>query len=226
LTFSKSNTTPEEWQFLTTEQALEDVVFFTNSFNNDTSSTGDISDPLSLPLHPSTVPWIWLGGSYPGIRGAHLRVRNPEIIFAVWASSAPVQAEVDMASYYKAAERSLTRNCSADWVAVTKHVDTVLKGSNQTLINDVKFRLLKARLSGPGGNTTGAQGLTMEQASRTSNVDAASILMDPLDFYQVRRAIFAFTTNISLLTTSTMALPRACSLSAISLKPKTLHPPL
>ncbi|KAF5361184.1 hypothetical protein D9758_009040 [Tetrapyrgos nigripes] len=181
-----SNTSSEEWQFLTTEQALEDVVFFANSFNShaNASDVNDISDPLSLPLHPSIVPWVWLGGSYPGIRGSLLRVRNPETIFAVWASSAPVQAQVDMASYYKAAERSLTRNCSADWVAVTKHVDEILHGSNDTLRTETKFRLLKARLSGPGGNTTGAEGLTMQQANRTSNVNVASILMDPLDFYQ------------------------------------------
>jgi hypothetical protein len=50
---------------------------------------------------------------------------------------------------------------------------------------NLKFDLLKARLSGPGGNTTGADGLTMDQANKMSDVDAASILMDPLDFYQV-----------------------------------------
>ena len=49
----------------------------------------------------------------------------------------------------------------------------------------MKFDLLKAHLSGPGGNTTGADGLTMGQANRTSNVNAAGILMDPLNFYQV-----------------------------------------
>jgi hypothetical protein len=80
---------------------------------------------------------------------ALLRVRNPEIIFAVWASSAPVEAQVDMASYYKAAERSLTRNCSADWVTVTRYVDHVLMGSNDTLKDEVKFALMKAELSGP-----------------------------------------------------------------------------
>ncbi|KAF5391816.1 hypothetical protein D9757_001693 [Collybiopsis confluens] len=167
------NTTPQQWQFLTTEQALEDVVFFANSFGkNSTLSSGSplnssaAVDPQSLPLHPSVTPWVWLGGSYPGIRGAFLRQRNPETIFAAWASSAPVQAQVDMEAYYAAAERSLTRNCSADWVAITKYVDHVLQGDDTTLIEDLKFDLLKARLSGPGGNTT------------------ASILMDPLDFYQ------------------------------------------
>jgi len=137
-----------------------------------------------LPIHPSSVPWIWLGGSYPGIRGALLRQRNPGTIFATWASSAPVEAQVDMSSYYKAAERSLTRNCSADWVAVTKFVDDTLNGSNETAKIDVKFDLLKARLSGPGGNTSATNGLTRQRANATSSVNAATILMDPLNFYQ------------------------------------------
>ncbi|KAF8959584.1 peptidase S28 [Flammula alnicola] len=183
------NTTAGQWQFLTTEQALEDVVFFANSFahagSRPLSNSSDTSDPLlSFPVHPSKTPWVMLGGSYPGIRSALMRIRNPEIIFASWASSAPVEAQVDMSSYYKAAERSLTRNCSADWVAITKYVDNTLNGTNETAIVNLKFDLLKARLSGPGGNTTGADGLTLSQANKTSDVDAASILMDPLDFYQ------------------------------------------
>lgn len=68
---------------------------------------------------------------------------------------------------------------------VSRHVDDTLNGSDETAIVNLKFDLLKARLSGPGGNTTGADGLTMDKANKTSNVDAASILMDPLDFYQV-----------------------------------------
>ncbi|KAF7370867.1 Thymus-specific serine protease [Mycena sanguinolenta] len=179
------NTTAAQWQFLTTEQALQDVVFFADSFPKSSVPGSAVNTtPNALPIHPSVVPWVWLGGSYPGVRGALLRQRNPETIFAAWVSSAPVEAQVDMASYYKAAERSLTRNCSADWVAVTKFVDDTLNDTNETLQIDIKFDLLKARLSGPGGNTTGADGLTRQLANATSNVEAASILMDPLDFYQ------------------------------------------
>ncbi|KAF8887405.1 peptidase S28, partial [Infundibulicybe gibba] len=178
------NTTADQWKFLTTEQALEDVIFFADSFSRQSSHNQPSRGPQSLPIHPSITPWIFLGGSYPGIRGALLRQRNPDTIFASWASSAPVEAQVDMSSYYKAAERSLTRNCSADWVAVTRFVDDTLKGNNNTAKTDMKFKLLKARLSGPGGNTTGADGLTPAVAEKTSNLDAATILMDPLDFYQ------------------------------------------
>lgn len=67
------------------------------------------------------------------------------------------------------------------------HVDSTLRGNNETAKGDMKFDLLKARLSGPGGNTTGANNLTTATANAAGNVDVASILMDPLDFYQASR---------------------------------------
>ncbi|KAF8584225.1 hypothetical protein K439DRAFT_1633722 [Ramaria rubella] len=171
------NTTGDQWRFLTTEQALEDVVYFADNL--------DVNGINSSLLKPTTSPWVWVGGSYPGVRGALLRQRNPSTIHAAWVSSAPVEAQVDMASYYKAAERSLPRNCSNDWVAVTRLVDdTLMNSKNKAAVNEMKFALLKARLSGPGGNTTGADGLTLQQAASADDSDVASILMDPLDFYQ------------------------------------------
>ncbi|KAJ8507349.1 hypothetical protein ONZ45_g10275 [Pleurotus djamor] len=170
------NTTSDQWKFLTTEQALEDVIFFANSFGSASAN----SSALSLPVHPSSTPWIWLGGSYPGIRGAMLRLRNPETIFAAWASSAPVHAQVDMSSYYMAAERSLTRNCSADWVAVTKYVDGILTGDNETLKDALKVDLMNARLSGPGHFVSGSN----TSSAQISDLGAAGVLMDPLRFYQ------------------------------------------
>ncbi|KAI0352085.1 peptidase S28 [Trametes cingulata] len=171
------NTTADQWQFLTTEQALEDVVFFANRFSLSSHQASDdaIANSSSVnPLHPSRTPWVWLGGSYPGVRGALLRVRNPETIFAVWASSAPVHAQVDMAAYYKAAERSLTRNCSADWVAVTRFVDNTLRNGRPEEAADLKFRLLSAR----------SDDVTRESAANASDISAAGVLMDPLSFYQ------------------------------------------
>lgn len=64
-------------------------------------------------------------------------------------------------------------------------MDNALNGNDESALVNLKFDLLKAHLSGPGGNTTGAAGLTKQIANQTSNVDAASVLMDPLNFYQV-----------------------------------------
>ena len=88
-----------------------------------------------------------------------------------------------MASYYKAAERSLTRNCSADWVAVTKYVDDTLENGSDAEQVRLKQRLLEARVRSPTNlNAT----VSESSAESTSNVDAAGVLMDPLNFYQVR----------------------------------------
>lgn len=86
-----------------------------------------------------------------------------------------------MASYYKAAERSLTRNCSADWIAVTKFVDdTLMNGTEEEQI-DLKTKLWSARESGPGQAVNVPRGV----AEGLSNIQAAGVLMDPLSFYQV-----------------------------------------
>lgn len=78
------------YSYLNTEQALQDTVYFANHFQPP-----GLEEYWSS-LSPKTTPWIWLGGSYPGIRGAQLRVRNPETFYATWASSAPIEAAVDM----------------------------------------------------------------------------------------------------------------------------------
>lgn len=52
------------YKYLNTEQALEDTVYFANHFK-----------PPGLEQYwdvfqPDRTPWIWIGGSYPGVRGA------------------------------------------------------------------------------------------------------------------------------------------------------------
>jgi hypothetical protein len=178
-----NETTTEQWKFHTVEQALEDVVYFAQSF----SFPHPDSRTTSYRPYPSTTPWIFIGGSYPGVRAAYLRIRNPETIFASWASSAPVQAQIDMSSYWQAAERALPRNCSNDWVAVTKYFDDVfMKGSEQEA-HDLRLRLVAAEFTGPGGNTTLLdESDYLQSVDQFKVTDLATYLMDPLGSYQVR----------------------------------------
>jgi len=176
------NTTKEQWQFHTVWQALEDVIYFAKSF----SFPHPDHYTTSYRPHPSSTPWIVIGGSYPGIRAAYLRVRYPETIYASWASSAPVEAQIDMSSYWQAAERALPRNCSNDWVAVTKYIDDVFTSGSVQEIYDLKVRIITAEFSGPGGNTQ-----VLDEAGYLQEVDQfpiptlAHYLMDPLGHYQV-----------------------------------------
>lgn len=164
------------YKYLNTEQALQDPVYFARNFKPP-----GMEKYWSL-LNPDYTPWIWLGGSYPGIRGAHMRVRNPETFFATWASSAPTQAAVDMWVYYAQAERSMTRNCSADYTAVTNWVDETLTSGTAEEISKLKYDVYKAIQSGPGGQAPPSINMTVVEALQPT--DIAGYLLTPLSFYQ------------------------------------------
>ncbi|KAF2239202.1 hypothetical protein EV356DRAFT_528482 [Viridothelium virens] len=163
------------YQYLNTEQALQDPVYFANNFQPPGLESSWSS------LSPKNTPWVWLGGSYPGVRGAHMRVRNPETFYATWASSAPTQAAVDMWTYYAQAERSMTRNCSADYTAVTRYVDATLSNGTQQEVSDVKYALYQAVLASPGNEQPA---INRSEADALSNSDVGNYLLLPLSFYQ------------------------------------------
>ena len=179
----KTNFGLNEWKYLTADQALEDFAVFAKGFTLPSAS--EIKLKSEDALQPQNTPWIVVGASYPGVRAALLRVRNPEVVFASWSSSAPVQAQINMASYYEAAERALPRNCSSDWVAVTKYVDGVLMGTNITDQIRVKRALYVARMSGPNGNTTLVQPLSDADIMSIASEDIVVVLTDPLINFQV-----------------------------------------
>ncbi|CAZ80987.1 unnamed protein product [Tuber melanosporum] len=110
-------------KYHTIEQALEDVVVFAKqfTFNNKTVSPGE-------------VPWVYLGGSYPGARSAWMRIRNPDIFHVSLASSAVVQLQKNMWQYYRVIEETLDKtgyaNCSRDIRNITKWVDNAFDDQN------------------------------------------------------------------------------------------------
>lgn len=85
----------DAYKYLTIEQALEDAVYFATHF-----SPPGCTEDESISLRSNSTPWIWMGGSYPGIRAAIIRQRNPDVFFASWASSASVETSVDGSVYY------------------------------------------------------------------------------------------------------------------------------
>jgi hypothetical protein len=90
-----------------------------------------------------------------------------------------------MASYYEAIERALPRNCSADWVAVTKYVDDVLMGNNATEQLAVKRALYFAAMSGPGGNTTLVEPLSDASIMSIASDSIVEVLTYPVVNFQV-----------------------------------------
>jgi Serine carboxypeptidase S28 len=136
------------YKYLTNEQALEDTVYFAQNFYPK------VLRQNWKVLSPSQTPWVFIGGSYPGARAAMIRERNPETWFASWASSAPVEAHVDMSVYYNPLEQSMTRNCSADMHAAIDYADGVLINGTKEEIAEVRHAVYLLGLLNPLVNVT------------------------------------------------------------------------
>lgn len=109
------------------EQALEDTIYFAKHFLHP--DKGDNS------LSAYNTPWIWIGGSYPGVRAAMIRQRNSDVFFASWSSSASLQTQIDGSVYYKNIIRSMDKNCSTDVHAAITFADEILsQGSEEEVL--------------------------------------------------------------------------------------------
>ncbi|KAF2149981.1 hypothetical protein K461DRAFT_281239 [Myriangium duriaei CBS 260.36] len=135
------NATPAELQnayaYLATEQALEDTVYLARHFQ-----------PEGLErywegLKPESTPWIWVGGSYPGARGAMVRARNPDVFRAAWASSASVEVHVAFPEYHLQIAKELPAHCRQTIQGVVRYADGVMQ--HGTILAKVQLRWEIAR---------------------------------------------------------------------------------
>ncbi|KAF1837113.1 peptidase S28 [Decorospora gaudefroyi] len=115
------NTPAEAFEFLTTEQSLADVERFAKQFSRR---------EINATLTPDKTPWIFVGGSYPGMRAAFMRNMYPDTIYAAWASSAPVQASIDQSFYFEPIWRGMNAkgwgNCTRDIQAAVRYMDFIM----------------------------------------------------------------------------------------------------
>ena len=113
------DTPPEQFKYLTTGQALKDIPYFAQNFTRTNYTDVDLT--------PKGTPWVMIGGSYAGTRAAFARNEYPETIFAALASSAPIQAQVDMSSYFNQVYRAMVANgysnCTKDIYAAYQYID-------------------------------------------------------------------------------------------------------
>ncbi|KAJ5580365.1 hypothetical protein N7450_006666 [Penicillium hetheringtonii] len=114
-----TETPPEHFAYLTTKQALADIPSFAKNFTR--------SEYAHIDLTPTGTPWVMVGGSYAGIRAAFTRNEYPETIFASFASSAPVEARVDMSIYFDQVHDGMVANghgnCTKDIKAALEYID-------------------------------------------------------------------------------------------------------
>ncbi|KAJ5551612.1 hypothetical protein N7535_000443 [Penicillium sp. DV-2018c] len=122
------DTEPERLQYLTTQQALADLPVFAATFARENCT--------DIKLTPDATPWVMIGGSYAGMRAAFTRNEYPDTIYASWASSAPVQAQIDMSIYFDQVYDGIVANgylnCTRDIKAALEYVDEELSRNEHT----------------------------------------------------------------------------------------------
>ena len=106
--------TPVNMQFLSMDQAIEDLATFQRSLQQSMKLTGK---------------WISMGGSYPGELSAFYRLKHPELVAGALASSAPVLAKADFFEYDRHVARVAGPECLA---AIKKVVSDVEAKLHQT----------------------------------------------------------------------------------------------
>ncbi|KAJ5691959.1 hypothetical protein N7462_001382 [Penicillium macrosclerotiorum] len=120
------DTPPEHFKYLTNKQALADIPFFAQNFS--------LNGYEKVDLTPSGTPWVMVGGSYSGMRSAFTRDAYPDTIFASYASSAPVEARVNMSMYYDQVYAGMVANghlnCTKDVKAALEYIDGELSKNN------------------------------------------------------------------------------------------------
>src|SRR5205807_1904701 len=86
----------------------------------------------------NTTRWIFVGGSYSGNLAVWIRKLYPDVVFASYASSAPIQAKLDFFEYDQIVAKALP-SCSQNVSDVyTKTIDPILTSGNDTAISELK----------------------------------------------------------------------------------------
>jgi Serine carboxypeptidase S28 len=159
---SNNNAWPpaEHYRYLTAEQALADIPAFAWNF----SRKGFLNQDLT----PASTPWVFIGGSYPGMRAAFARNVYPETIFASYAASAPVQTSVDMSFYWDPMWQMMKSdgyaNCSND-------IHSAILAMDKMMEDPVQAQNLKVMFSG-------------HEAANATNEDFAFSLAIGLGYWQ------------------------------------------
>ncbi|THC89650.1 hypothetical protein EYZ11_010895 [Aspergillus tanneri] len=159
--FPVHNDTPaEHLKYLNTDQALQDIPHFAKTFSRLSHSEIDLT--------PRSTPWVMVGCSYAGNRAALTRNEYPDTIFAAFASSAPVQARVDMSMYWDQVYRGMVYNGLGN---CTKDLNAALKFIDHQLADPQTSAWVKRLFLGPG-------------ADQNSNEDFTSALTSLFGFFQ------------------------------------------
>jgi len=96
------NASTENLQYLTSQQALEDMKQFIEYISNVSPQEPDMmsTPPLNLTYSMKNSVWAAVGGSYPGNLAAWMKQKHGDVISGAISHSAPVLAQYDFHAIY------------------------------------------------------------------------------------------------------------------------------
>lgn len=176
---------PSQWAYHTLDQAVADLNTLPTVFNLSVGhAVGNVAGQDGL--LPANTPYVVLGGGIGGVRAAVSRLIPSSNIFASWASSAPVQAQVQFPQYFEAIEAAIPhRNCSTDIVGVRTYVDSVLNGTVTANFSSDDMKALVFDAAQGEFNASDTSNLSDEDAFSSSVLDIGRDFVYGLSFFQV-----------------------------------------
>ncbi|CAK5268823.1 unnamed protein product [Mycena citricolor] len=106
-------------KYFTIHNAVQDYAYFAQNVALPWASGAKVTPP-------PTTAWILNGGSYPGVLAAYVKQTFPDLFYASYATSAPVQAIYDFFGYFVPVAAGAPQNCSTDMKRVITHWDKVM----------------------------------------------------------------------------------------------------
>jgi hypothetical protein len=136
-------------------------------------------------LLPENTPYVVLGGGIGGVRAAVSRLIPGTSIFASWASSAPVQAQIDFPQYFEAIDNAIPgKNCSDDLQAIRAFADQILNGTSQDFTPELfKEAIIEASIGEFNASINST--VTQDDVVQTSTLDLMRTFINSLSFFQV-----------------------------------------
>lgn len=116
-----SSLTTNNLQYLTTDNALNDLAAFQTAISKEKQWTGK---------------WVAFGGSYPGSLSAYYRLKHPELVVGSLASSAPVMAKEDFDEYDAHVTKVAGETCANHMRVAVKEVESAL--NDPTRMTNIK----------------------------------------------------------------------------------------
>lgn len=126
------NLTAETLQYLTLDQAIQDLIYFAKNVKLEFDPNGA--------SRPDKAPWILSGCSYPGALAGWVQKLAPGTFWAYHCSSAVVETIGPFWQYFAPIDEALPKNCSTDFKKITKYIDRVLLNGTDEAKNHLKER--------------------------------------------------------------------------------------